>query len=180
MKHLTVLFPPAVAANIKRYSHLLMIMSVVMMLSVSCSKDDDKGESGGSGDESEEVYVPESVIGKTFMIDGQVFYVTFVSETACRVTPQYEWETILSSSYSYKAMGGNKAMLTLSYKDKITAGTTYTLSDTTYDLTLNFEGKGKGSIKGGWKSYITVNNGLGSIQQRYASGNLDGTAFTLD
>lgn len=180
MKRLTVLFPSAIAANIKRYSHLLMILSVLMMLSVSCSKDDDEGENGGNGDESKEVHVPESVIGKTLMIDGQVFYVTFVSESGCRVTPQYEWETILSSSYTYKATGGNKATLTLSYKDKITAGTSYTLSDTTYDLTLNFEGKGKGTIKGGWKSFITVNNGLGSVQQRYASGKLDGTAFTLD
>lgn len=180
MKSLAILFPPAVAAHIKRYSHLLMILSVVMMLSVSCSKDDDEGENGGNGDDSEEVHAPESVIGKTLMIDGQVFYVTFVSESGCRVTPQYEWETILSSSYSYKATGGNKATLRLSYKDKITAGTSYTLSDTTYDLILNFEGKGKGFIEGGWKSYITVNNGLGSVQQRYASGNLDDKTFTLD
>lgn len=180
MKRLTVLFPPAVAANLKRYGCLLMILSVVMLLSVSCSKDEEEGENGGSGNESEEKYVPKSVIGKTFIIDGQMFYATFVSENACKVIPQYEWQTITSSSYVYKAISDTKATLTLSYKDKIVMGSSHTLSDTTYDLTLNFESKGKGVIKGGWKSFITVNNGLGSVNQRYASEDLDGKAFTLN
>lgn len=174
----TVLFPSAVAANLKRYSYLLMILSVAMMLSVGCSKDEEENE--GSGNESEEKYVPESVIGKTLIIDEQMFYVTFVSENTCKVIPRYEWQTITSSSYVYKAISDAKATLTLSYKDKIVMGTSHTLSDTTYDLTLNFEGKGKGIIKGGWKSVITVNNGLGSVNQRYASENLDGKAFTLN
>lgn len=180
MKHLTILSAPAVAANIKRYSHLLMILSVLMMLSAGCSKEEDEGENGGSGNGSERAYAPRTAIGKTLQIEGQVFYVTFLSETACKVVPQFEWETVLSSSYTYKATGDNKAVLTLSYKDKITAGTGYTLSDATYNPTLNFEDKGKGFIKGGWKSYITVNNGMGSVQQRYASGNLDGKTFTLN
>lgn len=180
MKHLTVLFPTVVAANLKRYNYLLMILSVVTILSVGCSKDEDKGENEGSGNESEKKYAPESAIGKTLIIDGQMFYVTFVSENACKVIPRYEWQTITSSSYVYKAISDAKATLTLSYKDKIVMGTSHTLSDTTYDLTLTFEGKGKGIIKGGWKSFITVNNGLGSVNQHYASESLDGKAFTLN
>lgn len=180
MKHISVLSIMTVAANVKRYGCLLMILPIVMTLSASCSKNEDEGENGESGNESEEKYVPESIIGKTFIIDGQMFYATFLSEKACKVIPQYEWQTITSSSYVYKAISDTKATLTLSYKDKIVMGSSHTLSDTTYDLTLNFEGKGKGVIKGGWKSFITVNNGLGSVNQRYASENLDGKAFTLN
>lgn len=178
MKYPKRLLRSAIVDEMKHYGYLLMMAVVVMVFTTGCSKDE--GENDGEEEESGGVYIPETVTGKTFTIEGHMFYVNFLTETTCKVVPQYEWQTITSSSYAYKAEKDNKASLTLSYKDKITMGTSYTSSETTYELTLEFNGKGKGVLKGGCKSYITVNNGLGSVTKRYTSENLDDKAFTLN
>lgn len=149
-----------------------------------CSTDglEGDGDDPADGGSSLENYAPASVQGKTLAIEGQLFYVIFQTGTGCKVVPEYSWETITNTpTYTYRKTGDNTATLTLSYKDKIASGTAYTLSDTTYNLTLNFTALGKGTAVGTWKGYTTINTGIGgSSTSKYLSGKLNNKSFTLN
>lgn len=161
---------------------LFVLAAIVCAVLVSCSKDDDSTKNNEDENEETTGNAPKSIVDKTFQIGKQTFYVVFNGASSCKIVPQYTWQTITNvPAYVYKKVSDNTATLSFSYKDKVTAGTGYTLSDTTYDLTLEFDGKGTGSLRGGWKSYMTVNTGIGgSSTSHYASGDMSGKTFTLN
>lgn len=164
---------------------LFFFLSLSVILA-GCSKSDplsddeeDSGEDGGTSTS----YAPKDVKGQVFKVSGHFFVVTFKSNESCTVSESPSGSItsaiIGTPSCTYKRLSDNRASLQLTYQSKMTiSSSAYSISNCSYDFTLDFTQKGSGNVQGPYHYSIKAYT-MGKTSTTEQNGNVNRT-FTLN
>lgn len=166
---------------------LFFLLSLSVILA-GCSKsdplsDDEEGSGEGGGSSASTSYAPKDVKNKVFEVSGHFFVVTFKSNESCTVSESPSGSIpsaiIGTPSCTYKRLSDNRASLQLTYQNKMTiSSSVYSISNCSYDFTLDFTQKGSGNVQGPYHYSIKAYT-MGKVSATEQNGNIN-RSFTLN
>lgn len=164
---------------------LFFFLSLSVILT-GCSKSDPLSDAEEGSEEeggTSTSYAPKDVKNKVFKVSGHFFVVTFKSNESCTVSESPSGSItsaiIGTPSCTYKRLSDKQASLHLAYQNKMTiSSSAYSISNCSYDFTLDFTQKGGGNVQGPYHYSIKAYT-MGKVSTTEKNGNIN-RSFTLN